>query len=126
VVTEALSILGFSDISPDGRAIVVALGNKWIACDFPACTVRKPITEVRGSRPRWMPDGRAFAYVDGINGTNLWVQPLDGSAPRQLTRFTDDKTIGHYAWSRDGQRLAVSRASRSSDIVLFRGLQGRP
>jgi hypothetical protein len=27
------------------------------------------------------------------------------------------------AWSRDGRRLALSRATQSSDIVLFRGLK---
>jgi hypothetical protein len=33
--------------------------------------------------------------------------------------------FGHYAWSRDGRRLAISRATQSSDIVVFRGLKGR-
>lgn len=57
---------------------------------------------------------------------NLWLQPLDGSTARRLTQFNDRKVIGHYAWSRDGQRLAISRASQASDIVLFRGLTGQP
>jgi Tol biopolymer transport system component len=76
-----------------------------------------------------MPDGRGISYVDrgsdaGLTA-NLFVQPIDGSAPRQLTHFTDRKTIGQYAWSRDGRRLAMSRASFSSDIVLFRGLKSQ-
>jgi hypothetical protein len=54
------------------------------------------------------------------------IHPLDGSASRQITHFTDGRFIGHYAWSNDGQRLAVSRVSFRSDIVLFRNLPGRP
>jgi Tol biopolymer transport system component len=72
------------------------------------------------------PHGAALfcSYLDSFNpSNNLWLQPLDGSAPRQLTHFSDGKTIGHYAWSRDGKRLAMSRATQSSDIVLFRGLK---
>jgi len=51
------------------------------------------------------------------------MQSIDGSAPRQLTHFTDGKAIGHYAWSRDGRQLAISRAAQASDIVLFTGLK---
>ena len=58
-------------------------------------------------------------------GTNVWVQPIDGSAAAQLTQFTDGRTLGNFAWSRDGQRLAVSRATFTTDIVLFRGLQAK-
>jgi hypothetical protein len=123
IVKEPVGIIGFSDVSPDGRSIVLALGGKWTICDFPACAARKAIAGIRGSRPRWTPDGRAVAYVDGMTQTNLWVQPIDGSAPRQLTQFTDGRLLGHYAWSHDGQRLAISRATFSSDIVLFRGLK---
>jgi hypothetical protein len=50
------------------------------------------------------------------------VQPLDGGAPRQLTHFAD-RTIADFAWSRDGTRLAVARATVTNDIVLFKGLR---
>jgi hypothetical protein len=51
------------------------------------------------------------------------VQPLDGSARRQLTHFADDRTITDFAWSRDGRRLAISRNTVTNDIVLFKGLR---
>jgi hypothetical protein len=51
------------------------------------------------------------------------VQPLDGSKPRQLTHFTDERPIVDYRWSRDGKRLAIARASVTNDIVLFKGLK---
>ena len=40
------------------------------------------------------------------------------------THFTaDGKTIADFAWSGDGQRLAVARFSLTNNIVLFRGLK---
>ena len=71
---------------------------------------------------RWMPDGRGVAYIDAATESNLWEQPLDASSSHQLTHFTD-QTITDFAWSRDGQRLAISRATIMNDIVLFKGLR---
>ena len=70
-----------------------------------------------------MPNGNALAYVDNRTN-NLWVQPRDGSPPRQLTHFPADRlTIWDFDWSADGSRLAVARGQITSDVVLFRGLQ---
>jgi serine/threonine protein kinase/Tol biopolymer transport system component len=120
-----LGIMSFSDISPDGRSIIVQNDDKWAACDLPACTTRKPIAPIVGGRPRWLPEGNAFSYFDGKTNTVLWQQPLDGSPPRQVTEATSDGMIGSYAWSRDGKRLAISYALPTSDIVLFKGLKGK-
>jgi hypothetical protein len=38
----------------------------------------------------------------------------------QLTRFTDDRQIGDYAWSVDGSRLAITLVSMSTDVVLMK------
>jgi Tol biopolymer transport system component len=119
-----IGIESFSDISPDGRSIIILDGGKWTLCDLPGCTARKPIAPALGGRPRWMPDGKAFSYYDGKSRTVLWEQPIDGSSPRQLTEPTNDGNLASYAWSRDGKRLAISRATPSSDIVLFKGLRG--
>ncbi len=125
ILTEAVGIYGFSDVSPDGKSIVITLAGKWVICDFPACATRRAIGPTGGGRqPRWTPDGKAFAYIPPSND-NLWVQPLDGSAAKQLTHFTE-RAIGHFAWSRDGKQLAISRVTGTSDIVLFRGLKGKP
>ena len=74
-----------------------------------------------GGRPRWTPDGRGIAYVGPQS--NLWVQPLDGKPLRQLTHFADGRPIADFAWSRDGKRLAIARATLANDIVLFKGLR---
>jgi len=121
VSAQPVGVLGFSDVSPDGRSIVIFFPPQWILCDFPACANRKPIN-LDGNRPRWTPDGRGLGYV---KDTNIWLWPLNGGPSRQVTQFTDGRAIGHFAWSPDGRQLAVSRATFSSDIVLFKGLKGR-
>ena len=80
-----------------------------------------PLARAQFSAPvAWTPDGRGVAYAsDG----NIWVQPLGGGAPRQLTRFTDRRPIQCFAWSRDGKRLAMTRSTQTNDIVLFKGTQ---
>ena len=42
---------------------------------------------------------------------------------RRLT--VEGRRAGEGYWSPDGRRLAVSRGTFSSDIILFRGLKGR-
>jgi eukaryotic-like serine/threonine-protein kinase len=92
-----------------------------IVCDIATCTSRRTLPPLR--RPRWMPDGKSLTYLDGETGTNLWVQPIDGGPPRQLTHFPNDgRTIWDFAWSTDGQHLAVGRATTSNNIVLLKGL----
>jgi Tol biopolymer transport system component len=71
---------------------------------------------------QWTPDGRGVAYSIG---SNVWVQPRDGSAAYQLTKFAEDEwRIEDFEWSRDGKRLAFSRSKTTWDIVLFRGVPG--
>jgi serine/threonine protein kinase len=114
------------DISPDSKTIVFNSrddqGRSITAvCDLPACTSRRSLPVLPGRR-RWTPDGRGIAYYD-LATRNIWIQPLDGSTPRQLTHFADDREIADFAWSHDGKRLAISRVAVSNDIVLFRGLK---
>jgi Tol biopolymer transport system component len=71
---------------------------------------------------KWPPASSGFLYVTGTP-QNLWVESLDGKPARQLTHFTDDRQIADAAWSRDGKRLAIARATTTADIVLFRGLK---
>ena len=52
----------------------------------------------------------------------LWLQPLDGSAGRQLTNFTALK-IYWYQWSFDGKSLALVRGDSPSDLVLIQDSQ---
>lgn len=50
---------------------------------------------------------------------NLYLQPLDGGAARQLTNFTSLK-IYSYQWSPDGKKLALVRGDSPSDLILIK------
>jgi TolB protein len=113
-------------ISPDGR---------FIACLMRPDPNKPPVTVLlafEGGEPvkifdqmpipdwrllKWMPDGSALTYIvtrDGVS--NLWSQPIDGSAPRQITEFKEDQ-IYRFAWSRDGRQLALDRGITVKDII---------
>jgi len=68
---------------------------------------------------RWTHDGRALTYIvtRGLV-SNIWLQPVDGGAPRQLTDFKTDR-IFSFDWSRDGKWLALSLGTVDSDVILI-------
>ncbi|MBI1760677.1 MAG: protein kinase [Acidobacteria bacterium] len=116
-------------VSPDGSRMACNFfdeaSNSWkllvapVAGGAPAVKFDLPGTAHR--LLRWLPDGSGIAYPVTQRGvTNLWKQPLDGSAPSTLTTFTKHR-IYNFAWSPDGQQLAVSRGRRISDAVTISG-----
>ncbi len=69
---------------------------------------------------RYTPDGKALVYPVTQSGVdNLWLQPLDGSARRQITNFKSDQ-IAEFSWSPDGKTLAVLQRRIEGDVVLLR------
>lgn len=122
-----VAISGGIDFSRDGKTLLVG------TYDFKA---RKPdislvdfetgqVLQVLQYDPRhsgqlrFSPDGKAIVYPIREHGTdNLWLQPLDGSPSRILTRFTSLR-IYSYQWSADGKRLALVRGDAPSDLVLI-------
>ena len=73
----------------------------------------------RVAPPRWTADGRALTYVVTSAGvSNIWLQPINGDAPRQLTTFKSDR-IFSFEWSHDGKQLLVARGMVASDVVLI-------
>ena len=77
-----------------------------------------------GARLEWYPDGHGLTYIvtDDHGVSNIWRQPLSGSAPTQITSFQESQ-IFDYGWSRDGQKLACLRGRAWSDAYL---LQRKP
>ena len=111
-----------ASVSRDGASLAFTDSRaSLIVCALPGCTSRRTIGSAQfDTAVSWVPDGRSVAYADD---GNVWVQPLDGGPPRQLTRFTDRRPIGDFQWSRDGKRLAVTRSTETNDIVLLKGLR---
>jgi Tol biopolymer transport system component len=72
-----------------------------------------------GSNPQLAPDGQHLIYVDNKNGVeNLFSEDFNGTGLKQITHFSDPQRIYAFAVSSDG-RIAVSRRSQNSDIVLI-------
>ena len=68
---------------------------------------------------QFAPDGRSVAYPIRDNGVdNIWVQPLDGAAGRQITYFKSDQ-ISEFHWSPDGKSLGILQNHTDSDVVLM-------
>jgi eukaryotic-like serine/threonine-protein kinase len=68
---------------------------------------------------RWTPDGRSLTYIvtkDGVS--NIWLQPVEGGRPKQLTNFKEDQ-IFRLAWSNDGKNLAFDRGVTIKNILLI-------
>ena len=81
-----------------------------------------PTVQVQWDTPlHWSTDGRYLVYVDHSGGIdNLWGQPIDGGAPKQLTKFDEGKIFA-FGWLKDGS-LVTSRGVITSDVVLIRDL----
>jgi Tol biopolymer transport system component len=118
-------------MSPDGTMIACIYREK------EAGEWRTAILSSDGGRPlktfaipyypnqimRWAPDSKALIYPkrqDGVD--NLWQQPLDGSAPRQITNFTEDLIL-HFDGLNADSEFIVSRGRRKGDIALVKGFK---
>lgn len=116
-------------VSPDGRFIAcfyraqVETYSKLAVIPFDGGEPvkvfdRSPTTFVEAGI-QWTPDGRALSFIDNRDGvSNVWLQPLDGSPPKQLTNFTSE-TIFRFAWSPDGKMIVAERGTETGDIVLI-------
>jgi WD40 repeat protein len=66
---------------------------------------------------RWSPASDAIDFVDARAGvSNVWRQPIEGGAPRQVTDFSSG-VIFNFVWLPNGMDMAVARGSTSSDVV---------
>lgn len=120
-------------VSPDGRWISSYYRSKakapWRLAIIPfdggppVQTFEVPQNVLLTSLVRWTPDGLALAYITSRDGiSNIWIQPLDGSPPKQVTDFKSDQ-IFWFDWSPDGRQLGVSRGAVTSDVVLIKDLR---
>jgi eukaryotic-like serine/threonine-protein kinase len=114
-------------VSPDGKTIVTTevreLDHRLV---LRFDSVEDKTTNYHDLDPRaspplaFAPDPKKVVYlVREKNIDNLWEQPLDNSAARQLTHFTSEQ-IARFRFSPDGTRLAIERGHLESDAVLLR------
>jgi serine/threonine protein kinase/Tol biopolymer transport system component len=130
--------VSFPAVSPDGRLVaygeVVGQGltakSKFVVQKLEGGAPLQEIdlpSDYNWSQIGWTPDGQALSYVRNTTGntTNVYIQPLSGGAPVQLTHFTAEPAIvAAYAWSRDGKKFAIARARyNDTDVVMFSGFR---
>jgi serine/threonine protein kinase/Tol biopolymer transport system component len=73
--------------------------------------VLTPAIPQRVNDMQWTPDGKALSFSRTLGDVmNLYRVALDGSAPTQITHFTDGRIFQHK-WSPDGRRIVVRRLS---------------
>jgi serine/threonine protein kinase len=71
----------------------------------------------------WTRDSKSLTFLDSRNGVgNIWLQPISGGKPRQLTNFSADR-IYSFGWSIDGKQLVAARGNSTNDIVLIRNFR---
>ncbi|HEX8197476.1 MAG TPA: winged helix-turn-helix domain-containing protein [Pyrinomonadaceae bacterium] len=116
-------------VSPDGNMIAAWHGNEETG------TIKLIVVPIEGGNPiksfntsptaktwadiHWTSDGRALTYIDTIGGIgNIWLQPLEGGSPKQLTDFKTER-IFRFAPSPDGKQLTFSRGIETNDVVLI-------
>ncbi|MGB9460722.1 MAG: protein kinase [Candidatus Acidiferrum sp.] len=114
-------------ISPDGKTLgyfeVRELDHK-LMLDTYTLEDKKVTYHDIDSRATWplvfAPDGKSIVYAVRDKGvSNLWMQPLDGSAAHQFTHFTSEG-IEKFLFSKDGTKIAIQRGHVESDAVLLR------
>lgn len=68
---------------------------------------------------QWTPDSKAVNFIILNNGvSNLWQQPIVGGSRVQVTNFKDGR-IFNFAFSPDGQQIALAKGSVTSDVLLI-------
>jgi Tol biopolymer transport system component len=73
--------------------------------------------------PRWSLDGKGLQFLlTRNNATNLWEQPLGGSAPKQITAFNSGQILD-FNWTADRKQLLIIRSEVTSDVVLLSNLR---
>jgi serine/threonine protein kinase len=118
----------------------VSPNGEYVACyylDKKANREKAAVIPITGGKPihmfdvpeksivRWLPDSKALSYYDtGDGSTNLWMQSLDGTPPKQLRHFgasSERARIRFFDWATDGSKqLALLRESPLSLMVLRR------
>lgn len=88
-------------------------------------TFRLPDSKASLSEIDWLRDGKSIGYTltGGDYADNiLWLQPLDGSTPRQIANLGSE-FISELRFSPDGKNFAVTGGAWRHDAVLITGLR---
>ncbi len=75
--------------------------------------------------PAWSPDGDWLAFTSNrADGNQIWIMPLAGGEPRQVTRLRHDAS--RPRWSPDGHTLVFQAEVRDESTPLLAGDAQKP
>jgi serine/threonine protein kinase/tricorn protease-like protein len=111
-------------VSPDGKYIACGYWDEQLNSQVAVAIIPfdggQPVKifNIQPGLMRWSADGSSLMFLDIQEGvSNIWLQPLAGGEPKQITQFKADR-IFSFDWSRDRQ-LACSRGIVTSDVVIL-------
>jgi len=111
-------------LSPDGKLIACLVSGRLKIFSSSDGALVSSLEADKLAHPwgaaKWTADGGSLIYlVSRGNTSNVWVQALRGSAPRQLTTFPKGY-VYEYAFSRDGSKLYVAHGHQIRDAVIIK------
>lgn len=115
-------------LSPDGKFVSLVGNDKLWIYSAQNCELLKSFDALKASAlntgANWTPDGKALVYpvADDQDVVNLWLQPVNGDAPRPLTKFTNG-SIYFHAFARDGKTLYLARGEQIRNAVLIKNFK---
>ncbi|HQU85996.1 MAG TPA: DPP IV N-terminal domain-containing protein, partial [Pyrinomonadaceae bacterium] len=116
------------NLSPDGKSISLIENDKIKIYSAQNGELLKTLDVLKASPlytgVSWMPDGKSLVYavIDDKDVANLWQQPLDGNAPRQLTKFTNG-SIYFHTFADDGKTIFLARGEQIRNAVLIKNFK---
>jgi eukaryotic-like serine/threonine-protein kinase len=118
VSPDGLLLAYFANPQPDSKSWELEVSDlKSLA---PVRSFPLPETAVPFNGLTWAPDGRGLTYVSTLGGAaNLWLQPLDGGQPRQLTDFKDAEILS-FAWAPQGSEIVCVLSVKTYTPVLIK------
>jgi dipeptidyl aminopeptidase/acylaminoacyl peptidase len=119
--------LGKPAWSPDSKQLAVVLQESgWDNVYLIPSAGGKPKALTHGSfedtDPVFSPDGRSIAVVStrrSLEQRDIWIVPVDGSAPRELAQSATPGFESAPQWSADGRKIFFLRSSpvASTDLL---------
>jgi Tol biopolymer transport system component len=126
------------EISPDGRFVIFRAGAEprsvHIARFEDGTLLDLPIEvspEQFSARPRWLPDGRSFAFTgtDAAGVRGVFAQPFTPgsdthSLRRPLAGFDPTAPVESFGITPDGAHVILSTTDRIQSLMLVEGVSG--